>query len=114
MTLVPRILLFIALLAAVTSWQFNNPFLDEQLNTYTTQQVQFFDQIVDHFSYLPPKFWKQRYYVNDAYFSDTNGPIILYICGEGICNGVSDQSWTNSIAQSTKALIIALEHRYYG
>lgn len=49
--------------------------------TYTNQQVQYFDQILDHYSYLPPQFWKQRYFVNSAYFDPQHGPVILYICG---------------------------------
>ena len=108
-----RFVLLLCILISVHSWRFNN-YSGEAQESYGTQQVQFFDQILDHYTYLPPRFWKQRYFVNSAYFTDPNGPVILYICGEGICNGVSDQSWTASIAQNTKALIIALEHRYYG
>jgi hypothetical protein len=89
-------------------WQFNSPYENDEILTYQNQQVQLFDQILDHYSYLPPQFWKQRYYVTDTYFDPKTGPVLLYICGEGICNGVSDQSWTATIAKDTKALIIAL------
>lgn len=63
------------------SWKFNNPYEKEELQSYGNQRVQLFDQILDHFSYLPPVFWKQRYYVTDTYFDPKFGPIILYICG---------------------------------
>lgn len=107
--------LLLALLALLTScWRFNNPFLHEQPADFQSQKVQLFDQILDHFSYLPPQFWKQRYYVTDTYFDPKSGPVLLYICGEGICNGVSDQSWTAQLAKDTKALVLALEHRFYG
>lgn len=96
------------------AWRFNNPFETPNEDSFSSQQVQYFDQILDHFTYLHPQFWKQRYFVNNAYFDPAHGPVILYICGEGICNGVADQSWTSLIAQNTHALIIALEHRYYG
>lgn len=89
-------------------WHFNDPFGSSSSETYVNQQVQYFDQIIDHFTYLNPQFWKQRYFVTDTYFNKQHGPVILYICGEGICNGVADQSWTTTIAQNTNALIIAL------
>lgn len=42
------------------------------------------------------------------------GPVILYICGEAECRGISDQSFTAKLAQQTHGLVLALEHRYYG
>lgn len=58
-------ILIILLILLITSyaWQFNNPYHNDQLSTYQNQRVQLFDQILDHFNYLPPLFWKQRYYV---------------------------------------------------
>lgn len=78
------------------------------------QQVQYFDQVLDHFSYLPPEMWKQRYFVDDSHFGHHSGPVILVLCGEGPCGGVSENSWVGKIAQENQALIISLEHRYYG
>lgn len=108
-----RFVPLLALLALAACWQFNNPF-PQDAPAPQGQKVQLFDQILDHFSYLPPQFWKQRYYVTDTYFDPKTGPVLLYLCGEGICNGVSDQSWTAQLAKDTKALILALEHRFYG
>lgn len=108
------IVIMLWIITASYCWHFNKPQGKGEVLTYQNQRVQLFDQILDHYSYLPPQFWKQRYYVTDTYFDPMTGPVLLYICGEGICNGVSDQSWTTTIAKDTKALIIALEHRYYG
>lgn len=74
-------ILILALLALVGCWQFNNPFLNDQPADLQSQRVQLFDQILDHFSYLPPQFWKQRYYVTDTYFDPKTGPVLLYLCG---------------------------------
>lgn len=101
-------IIILSLIALGQCWHFNKPFKKDEYATYQNQKVQLFDQILDHYSYLPPQFWKQRYYVTDTYFDPKTGPILLYICGEGICNGVSDQSWTTTIAKETKGLILAL------
>lgn len=76
-----RTILILALLALASCWQFNNPFLQHQPADFQNQRVQLFDQLLDHFSYLPPQFWKQRYYVTDTYFDPKTGPVLLYICG---------------------------------
>lgn len=78
------------------------------------QDIFWFDQILDHFNYQASNTWQQRYFVFDTFFNPKTGPIILYICGEGECKGISDQSFTAKIAESTSALVVALEHRYYG
>lgn len=59
-------------------WLFNHP---SQTITNSAQNVQWFDQILDHYDYLSSVYWKQRYYVIDTYFNPNNGPVLLYICG---------------------------------
>ena len=73
--------ILLCIMSIVQCWHFNNPYKNDELLTYQNQRVQLFDQILDHYSYLPPQFWKQRYYVTDTYFDPKTGPIILYICG---------------------------------
>ena len=75
------IIALLCIMSIVECWHFNNPFKNNEKLTYQNQRVQLFDQILDHYSYLPPQFWKQRYYVTDTYFDPKAGPIILYICG---------------------------------
>ena len=59
-----KIFLIAALAVIALGWNFNNPYLQEKGLTYHQQQVQYFDQVLDHFTYLPAQFWKQRYFVN--------------------------------------------------
>lgn len=73
------------------------------------------DQVLDHYDYTSPTTWKQRYYVVDTFFNKSSGPVILYICGEGTCGGVSKGIGSIILlAQKYQALILTLEHRFYG
>ena len=101
-----KIILCIACIFSICyGWKFNNPY-EEVVEVGGEQVVQFFDQLLDHYSYLPPIFWKQRYYVKNSFFDTHKGPVILILGGEGPCNGISETSWIASIAKQTKALII--------
>lgn len=80
-THIKALALLLCLVNISQSWQFNNPHNNNEILTYQNQRVQLFDQILDHYSYLPPQFWKQRYYVTDTYFDPKSGPVLLYICG---------------------------------
>ena len=43
------------------------------------------------------------------------GPVILNICGEYTCRGItSTRLFPAQLAQATGALIVSLEHRFYG
>lgn len=76
---------------------------------------QWFTQTLDHFNPQDSRTFQQRYYVNDQYYKP-NGIIILYINGEGPVSGPpSDPSnGVVMIAQKFNAVIVTLEHRYYG
>ena len=83
-----KIVIFLSLILAAVAWNFrSNPFIAAE-GEANSNQVQYFDQILDHFSYLPARFWKQRYFVDDSFFSHHNGPVMLVLCGEGPCGGV--------------------------
>ena len=58
--------------------------------------------------------FNQRYWVRDDGWDKTNGPIFLYICGEGICKPRGDDSFDVKMAQQLTARYFILEHRYYG
>eukprot|EP00300_Choanocystis_sp_HF-7_P033648 c46036_g1_i1.p1 GENE.c46036_g1_i1~~c46036_g1_i1.p1 ORF type:complete len:497 (+),score=119.45 c46036_g1_i1:185-1492(+) len=59
--------------------------------------------------------FQQRFYVNDLYFSNPEGPIFLYLSGEAPLYGPpAKNSHIDLLAQRHKALLIGLEHRYYG
>ena len=104
------ILILLSIAFVSHSWEFNNPYSSHPVNTV---KMDWIDQIIDHYNYNSNATFKQRYYVLDDYYT-TNGPVYLYICGQAECRGISNTSWTAQIAQKTKGIIFALEHRFYG
>eukprot|EP01098_Paradermamoeba_levis_P003215 TRINITY_DN1493_c0_g5_i1.p1 TRINITY_DN1493_c0_g5~~TRINITY_DN1493_c0_g5_i1.p1 ORF type:complete len:521 (+),score=181.73 TRINITY_DN1493_c0_g5_i1:48-1565(+) len=75
---------------------------------------QWFTQRLDHFNAQETRTWQQRYYVNDTFWDGT-GPVFVQIGGEGAISPsyvVALQMAT--YAQQYGALMIALEHRFYG
>jgi pimeloyl-ACP methyl ester carboxylesterase len=73
-----------------------------------------FRQIIDHFSPKAHATFSQRYFIDDSEAKDTSSPVILYLCGEGSCEGPSDTPVVNAEAKKYHAYRIAIEHRYYG
>lgn len=79
----------------------------------------FFDQNIDHFnfyenSYSTPTF-RQRYLLQDKWWHASQGPIFVYTGNEGDIVGF----WNNTgfvfeIAPQFEALVIFIEHRFYG
>ena len=48
-----------------------------------------FDQRLDHFEVRPnPRLFRQRYWRNKVYWKEPNGPVFLYVGGEGALSGV--------------------------
>ncbi|KAI9294030.1 peptidase S28 [Neoconidiobolus thromboides FSU 785] len=73
-----------------------------------------FQQRVDHFNLNDNRNFSQRYYQNDNYYK-VNGPLLLYIGGEGkLVSRSSESGFIVRIAQQLQAMIYTLEHRYYG
>eukprot|EP01031_Cornospumella_fuschlensis_P046863 gene46863-57380_t len=68
---------------------------------------------VDHFSQTNTDTFQQRYYVNDAYWKKGSGPVFFEIGGEGTLNGPPG-GFIEQLAANHSALLIALEHRFYG
>ena len=78
------------------------------------------EQRLDHFSQEETRTWKQRYFVNDSFFDGT-GPIFLCVGGEGdaltpevVKTGTVHCADMVDLAKEIGALILAVEHRYYG
>lgn len=73
-------------------------------------------QKLDHFSDSDKRMWQQRYFVNDTLWDRQKGPVFLMLGGEG----PADPAWlaidTEIMinAAKYKAIVILLEHRYYG
>ncbi|KDO19213.1 hypothetical protein SPRG_15656 [Saprolegnia parasitica CBS 223.65] len=62
-------------------------------------------------------YWKQRYHVNDEFYGGAGSPVFLYIHGENVAEPAyitSKGMHVVKMAQTHKALLVALEHRFYG
>lgn len=84
----------------------------------------FFDQLVDHFAPGGARnTWRQQYFVNDTFWeaAGRNGPVFVCVGGEGppLLSSVvvtGDQHCADAVATAARvgALLLALEHRFYG
>nr|XP_033812628.1 thymus-specific serine protease isoform X2 [Geotrypetes seraphini] len=75
----------------------------------------YFRQPLDHFNRQNNATYNQRYWINEEYWKRPQGPIFLYIGGESSLSKFSVQAGEHvELAQSYGALLVALEHRYYG
>ncbi|KAL4577696.1 hypothetical protein LXL04_013807 [Taraxacum kok-saghyz] len=80
---------------------------------YLTRDERWFNQTLDHFSPYDHRKFGQRYYEYLDEFKFPHGPIFLKICGEGACNGISND-YMSILAKKFGAALVTLEHRYYG
>ncbi|KAF8403131.1 hypothetical protein HHK36_011228 [Tetracentron sinense] len=81
-------------------------------------QTLYYDQTLDHFNYRPESYttFRQKYVVNSKYWNGSNNssPIFVYIVGEW---DLTEGDYTNivaDIAPQYQALLVYIEHRYYG
>jgi len=73
-----------------------------------------FTQRLNHFDEQDQRTWQQRYLVNNQYW-DGSGPIFFLVNGEGPMDPAAVVAYQYVVfAQQFKALIVTLEHRYYG
>ena len=86
---------------------------DDQLPVHKVDSY-VFDQSVTHAANDTHTF-PQRYYINAEAADGPNSPVILYICGEAAC---TDKQLTKgailAYAAKLHAVLVTLEHRYYG
>ena len=76
----------------------------------------FFRQPIDRFRPSLGTF-DQRYYVRDSYVKTgaTSTPLILFLGGEAALDGPpAPGSFVDALARRHGALLVALEHRFYG
>ncbi|XP_066913299.1 putative serine protease K12H4.7 [Clytia hemisphaerica] len=90
-----------------------DPYIDPRQN-FKAAEPQWYTQQLNHFDDQDTRTWQQKYYVNATQFGE-NGPVFLMIGGEGPLSarwvGVGSMV---EMAKEHKALVLALEHRYYG
>ena len=88
--------------------------------TYATPE--YFSQRQDHFDDANNRTWWQAYYVNSTFWrgADSGAPIFLCIGGEGKYITGKSVAWSRrcnlvvEMLQAHGALMLALEHRFYG
>ena len=85
--------------------------------------TRFLSQRQDHFDRQNLNRWQQRFFVNDTYFDSSNpdAPVFLCVGGEGsplkpqvVLTGTAHCALMVDYAEEVGALILAIEHRYYG
>ncbi|KAG7389148.1 hypothetical protein PHYBOEH_007563 [Phytophthora boehmeriae] len=86
---------------------------EENLLVQVDAQELWFTQQVDHFSSDSNDTFQQRYYEQNTFWTAPNGPVILYIGGEGAMEK-PPAGFVSVIAQKFGAKVLALEHRFYG
>ncbi|KXJ05990.1 thymus-specific serine protease, partial [Exaiptasia diaphana] len=75
-----------------------------------------FDQTLDHFEVNPnPRIFSQRFWRNKVYWREEDGPVFLYVGGEGGLDGVEIYAGhIVDMASQYRALLFSVEHRFYG
>ena len=59
--------------------------------------------------------WLQRYFVNDTFWAKPDGPVFIFIEGEGAANPLDALIGEHmELAAVYNALVLVVEHRYYG
>uniref|UniRef100_A0A3B5L4H9 Serine protease 16 n=1 Tax=Xiphophorus couchianus TaxID=32473 RepID=A0A3B5L4H9_9TELE len=72
-------------------------------------------QPLDHFNRQNAKTFTQRFFVNEAYWQRPDGPVFLFIGGEGpIYNFDVLAGHHVDMAKEHRALLLSVEHRFYG
>ena len=91
------------------------------ISTATFPKWEWISQPLDHFDPSNNLTLRQRYFVNNTWFDGT-GPIFLCVGGEGgrmkpsVVSSTGDVHCADMVelAADAKALLVALEHRYFG
>ncbi|KAJ6743221.1 LYSOSOMAL PRO-X CARBOXYPEPTIDASE-LIKE PROTEIN [Salix viminalis] len=79
----------------------------------------FFTQVLDHYTFRPQSYktFQQRYLISEKYWggAEKNAPIFLYTGNEGDIDWFAQNTgFIVDIAPHFKALLVFIEHRFYG
>uniref|UniRef100_A0A803L310 Lysosomal Pro-X carboxypeptidase n=1 Tax=Chenopodium quinoa TaxID=63459 RepID=A0A803L310_CHEQI len=82
-------------------------------------ETRYFTQIIDHFDFNPQSYqtFQQRYLINEKYWGGAkkNAPIFIYMGNEGDIEWFAHNTgFMYENAPHFKALLVFIEHRYYG
>jgi len=95
----------------------------EDAATDSDSKERWFAQKLDHFDGADSRVWMQRYFLNDAYVREGSKTTPIFVCvgGEGpaltpnvVVDGDVHCSVMIDLARKHSALVVALEHRFYG
>ncbi|XP_057766125.1 probable serine protease EDA2 [Salvia miltiorrhiza] len=106
-------LAILVLTLAVASAQRHLRERETSSSSYLTKEEHWMNQTIDHFSPYDRDQFAQRYYEYLDEFRSHDSPIFLKICGESVCNGISND-YLGVLAKKFGAAVVSLEHRYYG
>lgn len=95
-------------------------FIFSTLNAQISQikyslETKYIEVPLDHFAYIEePNVFQLRYLINAEHY-DEMGPIFIYTGGKGdISVQAQNAGFMFDIASTFKALLVFIEHRYYG
>ncbi|XP_007971608.1 thymus-specific serine protease [Chlorocebus sabaeus] len=81
----------------------------------TLPKVGWLEQLLDPFNVSDRRSFLQRYWVNEQHWVGEDGPIFLHLGGEGSLGpGSVMRGHPAALAPAWGALVISLEHRFYG
>lgn len=80
------------------------------------QDPLYFDQYLDHFNLADQRTFKMKYYLNSTFWTSPKNPVFYLLGGEGALSvtAVTGHFILNQYAQQYGALVVAIEHRFYG
>lgn len=73
-----------------------------------------YTQLVDHFNGSSNATFQQRYFTHQCGTLSPKSPVFLYISGEAALGGIPNDWVTNGYCEEFDAMLVTLEHRYYG
>lgn len=115
--LVPSLLIPLAQAATIVSL-FSNRLINipDTSSSSALPQPHYFVQTLDHFNAHNAGTWKQRYFVNDTFWTNPyDGPVFFMIEGEGAASAYwAVKGHHMDMAKEIGALVFVVEHRYYG
>lgn len=108
--------LLLCIITPLSSYRFQIPKKTSLPTSTINQTLHWFPfQLVNHFDRQDNRTYPQRYWSVDQYYDRKTGPVLLYICGEYTCPGIPEErQFPIALAKKFNALVLVLEHRYYG
>jgi pimeloyl-ACP methyl ester carboxylesterase len=96
----------------------HNHLLRDEPRVFGSTAALYYKQALDHFGSNARRLtssWPQRYFINDTVWTGPGSPIFVSVGGEGpVDYGPSGFSLMAALAEKHGAMMVSVEHRYYG